>query len=366
MPAGTAALIGIVMAMGVLWGLSFDGWITLTYSDLWAKYWLAAGVLAVVSVWGVKPQAVEWGMAAGGVGALLVAGYQYVVLDWDKAWGHTNAIQFGGLAMYLGIAVWSVALLGGKQGRERFVLWLCGACAVLASLLSETRGAWVIAPILLAGLLMALLHQRRYRMALTAVISVSVFAAAVLIPYGEKFETRSEMAVTELQAYLDNPQQATETSIGQRLEQWRVALYMAQQKPLTGWGTEGVIQGKQALVDAGWAHPSIMGYGHAHNEILDMLAKRGLLGLLLLMLFYAIPLYLFWPTRRRLELAASSERMRALGLRLAASMLPVAYFGYGWTQVFFAHNSGNLFYLFSLVAFWGALQRLQGTTLKGG
>lgn len=364
LPAGTTALIGIVMAMGVLWGLSFDGWGALTHSDLWAKYWLAAGVLAVVSVWGVRPQAVEWGLAAGGVGALLVAAYQYVVLGWDKAWGHTNAIQFGGLAMYLGIAAWSVALLGGKQNRERWLLWVCGACAVLASLLSETRGAWVIAPILLSGLLVVLLQQRRYRIALAAVASVGILAAAVWIPYGDKFEARSKLAVTELQAYLDNPAQATETSIGQRLEQWRVALHMVQQKPWTGWGTEGVIQGKQALVDAGWAHASIMGYGHAHNEIIDMLAKRGLLGVLLLLLFYAIPLYLFWPTAKRLARVPNDERMRALGLRLAAAMLPIAYFGYGWTQVFFAHNSGNLFYLFSLVAFWGALQRLEGQTLK--
>ena len=48
-----------------------------------------------------------------------------------------------------------------------------------------------------------------------------------------------------------------------------------------------------------------------------------------------------------------------LALRAAAALLPLAYFGFGWTQVFFAHNSGNMFYIFSLVALWGAICRLE-------
>ena len=48
-----------------------------------------------------------------------------------------------------------------------------------------------------------------------------------------------------------------------------------------------------------------------------------------------------------------------LALRMSASLLPIAYFGFGWTQVFFAHNSGHMFYMFGIVSFWGAIQQLE-------
>ncbi|MHB7984911.1 hypothetical protein, partial [Lacticaseibacillus paracasei] len=52
---------------------------------------------------------------------------------------------------------------------------------------------------------------------------------------------------------------------------------------------------------------------------------------------------------------------RLLALRAAAALLPLAYFGFGWTQVFFAHNSGQMFYIFSLAIFWGAICYLEKT-----
>jgi len=183
--------------------------------------------------------------------------------------------------------------------------------------------------------------------------------AAVLVPYGEKFGARAQLAVVEFHQYLEQPQAYAETSIGQRLEQWRTAIHLFEQEPLTGWGVLGVVRGKQELVDQGKSHPSIMSYGHAHNEVIDMLVKRGGIGGIALLLFYAVPLGLFWPTRQRIQRVAIEERSQALAVRVAASMLPIAYFGFGWTQVFFAHNSGNIFYLFAIVAFWAALQQLE-------
>ena len=359
---GTWWLVGMLLAMGLLWGLSFDSAAPWSGSDQWPRYWLAAWALVVGASWGVSGVWVCVGLAAGAIGALGVASYQYLILGWDKAWGFTNAIQFGGLAMYMGMACWAMALFAPRSKLHAVLLWACGACGILASLLSETRGAWVVAPLLMVCILVVLWQQQRKRQAVGAVVAALVLVVAVMVPYGDKFEARGASAVAELQQYLQDPRGSAETSIGQRLEQWRVALHMTAQAPLTGWGTQGVVAGKQAMVDQGLAHPSIMAYGHAHNEVLDMLVKRGAIGLLALMLFYAIPLFAFWPTPRRLQQVPPALRPMTLGLRVAASLLPVAYFGFGWTQVFFAHNSGNMFYVFALVVFWSALQQLAGRT----
>ena len=359
LPRLTWWLIALFVLMGLLWAMKFDGFGTWTGSDYLLKYWLAALTLAIVALWGVRPAAVAWGVSAGAVSALGIAAYQYVVLGWDKAWGFTNAIQFGGLAMYLGIAAWCWALFTSQRWYWTALMWLCGACGVMASLLSETRGAWVVAPLLLLCVLIVLCRQGRVRWAVSAVVAAVVMVMAAVVPFAEKFESRAVQAVHEFERYAENPQQAAVTSVGQRLEQWRVAALMIREQPIAGWGVDGLIEKKQALVEQGRAHASIMEYGHAHNEILDMWAKRGLLGLVLLLLFYAVPLAIFWPTRARIARLVQACRSQMLALRMAAALLPIAYFGFGWTQVFFAHNSGNMFYLFAIVAFWGAIQYLE-------
>lgn len=35
-------------------------------------------------------------------------------------------------------------------------------------------------------------------------------------------------------------------------------------------------------------------------------------------------------------------------------MLPICYVAFGFTQVFFSHNSGHLFYIFAIVSFYAA------------
>ena len=87
-----------------------------------------------------------------------------------------------------------------------------------------------------------------------------------------------------------------------------------------------------------------------------MLVKRGVIGLLALLSFYAIPIFMFWPTRDRMARPADAARRdQILALRLSGLAIPVLYIGFGLTQVFFAHNSGIMFYLFAVIVNWAAL-----------
>lgn len=45
-----------------------------------------------------------------------------------------------------------------------------------------------------------------------------------------------------------------------------------------------------------------------------------------------------------------------LALRLTGLALPMLYAGFGLTQAFLMHNSGNMFYLFMLILIFTALQ----------
>lgn len=355
----TLVLVGMLVTMGLLWSLSLDRWLSAAGWGYGAKYGLATLSLWYLSKTGVRLSAIVWGIAVGSAGALAIAAYQAGVLKMPRVSGFTNAIQYGGIAMYLGFATLALALLGGRSKRQTMALGLLGACGIYASFLSDSRGSWVVIPLLVAAIwLMAWLNGYK-RLASLAAGCMLILGLIVAVPAYQKLEQRSSEAAREISQYLQDPQKYAVTSVGQRLEQWRLAIHLIEQRPLTGWGLAGYPAAKQQMVDQGLAHPSVMEYGHAHNEILDMWVKRGLLGLILLLLFYAVPAAIFWPTKSRIARVNAEQRSKLLALRAAATLLPLAYFGFGWTQVFFAHNSGNMFYIFSLAVLWGGICRLE-------
>lgn len=355
----TTLFVGIMLLMGLLWSLSFDHWFSAAGWGYGAKYALAALSLWYLSKTGIRLSTIAWGLACGGVGALAIAAYQAIALQMPRVSGFTNAIEYGGIAMYLGFATLTLALLGRWSKLQIAALGLCGACGIYASFLSDSRGSWVVIPLLIAAIwCMAWLNGYR-RLASMAAGAMVVLGLILAVPAYNKLEQRSAEASLQMSQYQQDPQKYAVTSVGQRLEQWRLAIHLIEQRPLAGWGLEGYAQAKQKMVDQGLAHPSVMKYGHAHNEILDMWVKRGLTGLILLLLFYAVPVCIFWPTPRRLDLVDVEQRPKMLALRAAATLLPLAYFGFGWTQVFFAHNSGNMFYIFGLAVLWGGICRLE-------
>lgn len=355
----TFVLLGLMLVLGLLWSLSFDRWFSAAGWGYGAKYALAALCLWYLSKTGVRLSAIVWGLALGSTGALAIAAYQAGVLKMPRVSGFTNAIQYGGIAMYLGFATLSLALLGRWSKPRTAALGLLGACGVYASFLSDSRGSWIVIPLLIAAIwLMAWLNGYKRLASMTAG-AMLLLGLIVAVPAYQKLEQRSAEAAREVSQYLQDPQKYAVTSVGQRLEQWRLAIHLIEQRPFSGWGLAGYPAAKQQMVNQGLAHPSVMEYGHAHNEILDMWVKRGLPGLILLLAFYAVPAAIFWPTQHRLARSDAAQRSRLLALRAAATLLPLAYFSFGWTQVFFAHNSGNMFYIFSLAVLWGGICRLE-------
>jgi len=95
--------------------------------------------------------------------------------------------------------------------------------------------------------------------------------------------------------------------------------------------------------------------------MLDLWVKTGLAGLALQLALYGTLLWRFWPTRARMAQAAwGSARWRGLlALRASGSLLALCYMVFGLSQQFFVHNSGIMFFAFSLVILHAALRGQQ-------
>ncbi|MGP9571123.1 O-antigen ligase [Halomonas sp. JB37] len=309
-------------------------------------------ILAIPALWWVlrfpPRRAFLWsGLAVGAIAAGSWAGWQKLFEGVDRAQGYTYVIQFGNLSMLLGVMC--LAGLGWATVQRHRHVWVCflmlGALAgILGSLFSGSRGGWVGFPIVLLVLYRAYGRNLSVRLKTAVVAAVIVGAIVVYAVPQIGVQGRVHEAFNDVSLYISGENRTT--SVGARFEMWRGAAHLIQEKPLLGWGYNGYKNEMLALSDQGFISREIGEYGHAHNEFIDAFAKRGLLGLAVLIALYLIPLRLFSK-----GLTANDLSDRALAT--AGVLLPVTYIDFGLSQVFMTHNSGVMIYAFLLAILWG-------------
>lgn len=297
------------------------------------------------------------GIAVGALGAGVFALFERFVEGAPRAQGYTHSIQYGNISMLLGVLC--VAGLGWALDQKCKLFWsallLVGFVAgFVGSMLSGSRGGWVGLPFI------ALVLYRCYRpwmkpryLSIAAMVAVALLVFIYSVPQ-TGVQARVKQAFGDIEHYLDGN---SATSVGGRFEMWRGASLMIAEKPLTGWGEPGYQSKMAALAEQGEVPEFILMFEHAHNEYLDVFAKRGILGLVALLLLYFGPLRLFLKRTSGDDLAVSS-------LAAGGAALCVAYIDFSLSQSFLSHNSGVMVFVFFLVVFWATLQnrlRLRGS-----
>lgn len=122
----------------------------------------------------------------------------------------------------------------------------------------------------------------------------------------------------------------TISSIGARLAMWKSAIAAFRAAPILGRGAGSFPVSVGNFVAEGKVSPTIEKFDHAHNEILNVAAERGILGLLTLFGVYAAPFWLFYRRRDAFGLA---------GMAFVASI-----FLSGLTETIFNHSLGITYY----------------------
>ncbi|MDR0274404.1 MAG: O-antigen ligase family protein [Burkholderiaceae bacterium] len=348
-----AALAALFALMGLLWWIDTGPQAGFNNFDIPSKYLLALPCLAYALAAPPRPGALWLGVAVGGIGGGAVALVQRYGLDMDRALGYSNAIQFGDISLLLGLmALTALVLRWRRCPKIGLALLAAGAALGLAgSLLSQSRGGWLALPLAWLAWAIGLWRSKGARAgwSLLAGLTVALALAAGLLAALQRAEVerRIDSAISDVSAY-DRHGEA-DTSVGQRLAHWRVALIMGRERPLLGWGS-GYDAEKARLVATGKGSPAILAFDHAHNEWLDMYARRGLTGVTVLAAWFTLPLLIFFPKRR------DGKNSAAFAIRMTGLLLPASYLGFGLTQVLLMHNSGHLVYLYGLVIWAGALE----------
>lgn len=186
-------------------------------------------------------------------------------------------------------------------------------------------------------------------------ISILLISAFTIIPPVEK---RIKSANTEVMGYIYNKDEYLKTSVGARLELWKAAFLMGLEKPLTGWGDKEITNGKIELINKGISDEYIMTFSHAHNDFLETWARRGVIGVIGLIIIYTMPIYL-------LKLARSFTTTKISDcLLITGVIIYLGYFISGLTSVFFTFVISHNFYLFSFIYLISAMQWIKINTIE--
>lgn len=305
------------------------------------------------------PPAHIWLWLGASTGALIAcaeAVYQFFFLGMERAQGAMFSIHFGDLVLMLGLMNLCAWHLPVARHRWLFRAWLLMGCmaGVLASILSGTRGAWLGLGVILAAYTAYLLFGRRFKpLAVLTATSACLLAITLSMP-ALHVDERVQAAYSDIQAF--SSQGVANTSVGARLQMWQHAWRLYQQRPLLGWQRHGYLEQQRIGIARQELDPILEQFDHPHNEWLNLAAKDGSVGLLALLLAYAVPFGIFLRLFRqaRQPCHASLRAVAAAGM-----LLPTAYFGFGLTEAFLPHSSVITVYCYLLCLLWGAAHGLQ-------
>jgi len=340
-----------------LWPVGTEG------EGRWLPVWPLLAALVLLAWRCVPPAGTAWwwGIALGALCAGGIAAHEHFWLGRWRPDNGMNAIPFGNLALLLGtLSLVALVFLPHALGRrfvvlQKVVLVLAALAGLLASVLSGTRGGWVVFPAL--GLLVCgaafVVMPRRRMIALAAMLVVALLAMAFL-PRAS-VTARVGEGVENLQEYAEGN---AGSSLGVRLEMWRAGWHLVQEKPLLGWGEGKLEAQRDQWVAEGRFNRGISQYDQLHSDIVDTLARRGIVGMLSLFSLYLMPLGLFWHYWRRAGHAGNKAVQREVrAFALCGALVVVAFMGFGLSQSMLRDPRGLAGFLGLLVACWCLLKR---------
>lgn len=346
------------LAVAIFWSISFDGWWHWNFKgDLPAKYAVAA--ICCISLYSIRisPRVLMHAISWGATLSFILAIIQFIANK--KATGHTNAIRFGDISILMGVLCLVFSSVKTLKAPERFFFFISGCMGIGASFLSLSRGGWpflLLAPLVfIFGFYKNTLTRKKLMIAICTMAFIGG-AGIFAIKNIPALNQRIELATLETRGYFIDRKKYVNTSVGARLEQWRMSWMLGLEKPITGWGDQGVNHGRRQYVESGKIDASALKIAHTHHEFLEIWARRGLIGVICLSLIYIVPFLLFIPRNSNIP---ESKKMLLTSLCVAGMLIPIGYFTFGLSEVFFFLNIGNIFYIFSLISLFSAIQFLK-------
>ena len=268
---------------------------------------------------------------------LVMAAQGWYQVAWQGnafASGYYHKIVFGDLAILWSAIVAALALTLLRHKGILALAILAIVAGLYASLLSNTRGAWLFIPVFV--LLLVWVQWRTMWLGKRTMLATLLALALILVGAGlsqqEHLLGGISRGVDDLQTFANDPRAGT--SWGTRLSLWHNSWQIFKESPLLGTGLGDFHHQMILMAEDGrsWT-PAVALYDHAHSIYFDALANAGLIGLIAMLLGYlALPLWVFNQGIRTAN--CSESRFYALGGMITV----LAFATFGLSEGLWARN----------------------------
>lgn len=306
---------------------------------------MAALVIPPLAKHKVKLDVLLCGFACGALIAACIAIYDKFYLGYERAFEfYSMPIQSGNISMSLGLfCLCGYFWYRANSAKYSSYLYMLGAISGLTgSFLSGTRGGWVLLPVVIISILMLYRKIISNNEKKGLLFLFAIVMTMVLTPQTGILE-RFDAAKTDIEQYVDGTN--LDTSLGIRFQLWGSAWDSFKDKPFFGWGQNGLRESQKQQLQENKITDFIYNFNyHAHNQYLEEMAKRGVVGLLVLIAMLCIPILL---VKKKIPIMNPASDTYCGCVLVIVTCLTTA--DYHLSQAYFAHNSGITFFVFSMM-----------------
>ncbi|MFM5235597.1 O-antigen ligase family protein [Aeromonas caviae] len=270
---------------------------------------------------------------AGGAGLGVLSVWQYES-GIARVEGFTNAILFSQAALTLAILNWCLFTKAKQYQWVKIFSLIALGSSLLALYLSQSRGLWLALFIVISYLILykAIFKPWKY----SAISLLFVICIGGIYQTNTLVQNRMAAAVSDINKMESG---SYNSSWGLRVVAWKSAWLGFLDSPLIGVGSDGFETVKEQQVSQGLVSPLALErpLAHAHNQYMQSLILRGVVGLLALMIF------IFYPMKMIIEKKGWGAPYSVIPLSFAISAL---------SDVPFEHQNTLYIYVLSLVFCW--------------
>lgn len=222
--------------------------------------------------------------ATAAILAGLLAIYNKFVLGIGRAFEEINPIPVAAVIMTLVLYCITLGFYFLKQGSRKIAIFLLIAATIglVGNILTGSRGTWLIFPVAIIILFWVYAKSLKRFIIPFSFGLISLIVIAGLIPQSG-IQQRYQAAVDNITQYFNGTN--AQTSIGVRLDLYKGAWYAIQEKPLLGWGKQGMLNKRVQQAINGTIPYYLKDYTHSHNQFIEQTYYRGFIGLFVLLLF---------------------------------------------------------------------------------
>ncbi|MEC6824741.1 O-antigen ligase family protein [Photobacterium piscicola] len=215
--------------------------------------------------------------------------YCMFYMHWNRSIWPINAIPYSTLIASIGVISLSLCLASANN-TEKAVTFLAFLLSSYALVITETRGVWLGFIVSLAIIFIIFITTKKIKITGRSAVITIILIAGISVMSKPLISQR--LAQTH-QEYSDIKSGDLNTSIGLRLQMWQSAPMFIEHHEILGQGNQYL-----ALLDTlyrqGHISKSLYTFQppHFHNQYVDYMVKKGVIGLILLLCLFILPLCL--------------------------------------------------------------------------